>query len=69
MSIFSRILKAGEGRKIKVLERVVAPINALEPEMERLSDEELSHRTKQFRERLDNGETPDDLLIDAFATV
>src|SRR2546425_6364867 len=69
MSVLSRILRAGEGRKVKSLQSVVGPVNALEPELERLSDEDLSHRTKQFRERLDNGEELDDLLVDAFATV
>src|SRR3989442_13258208 len=69
MSVLSRILRAGEGRKVKSRQSVVGPVNALEPELERLSDEDLSHRTKQFRERLDNGEELDDLLVDAFATV
>jgi preprotein translocase subunit SecA len=69
MSVFSKILRAGEGRKVRALKSLVPDVNALEPEVESLSDEELAHRTVAFRERLDNGESLDDLLIEAFATV
>src|SRR6201997_386271 len=69
MSVFSKILRAGEGRKIRALKALVPDINALEPEMERMSDEELANQTVLFRERLDKGETLEDLLIEAFATV
>ena len=69
MSVFSKILRAGEGRKVRALKALVPDINALEPEMEALSDEELAAQTIRFRERLDNGEDLDDLLIEAFATV
>ena len=41
MSLFKRVLNAGEGRKLKLLESIVPEINALEPDMERLSDDEL----------------------------
>ena len=47
----------------------VDAINALEPELEKLSDEELVARTPWLQERIQNGETLDDLLVDAFATV
>ncbi len=69
MSIFSRVLRTGEGRKLRALEALVPDINALEPEVEVLSDDALRARTGEFRSRLDNGEHPDDLLIESFATV
>ncbi|HET9077521.1 MAG TPA: preprotein translocase subunit SecA [Acidimicrobiales bacterium] len=69
MSVFSKILRAGEGRKVRALKALVPDINALEPEMEALSDEELAAQTVRFRERLEQGEDLDDLLIEAFATV
>jgi preprotein translocase subunit SecA len=69
MSVFSKILRAGEGRKVRALKALVPDINALEPEMQALSDEELAAQTVRFRERLERGESLDDLLIEAFATV
>ncbi|MCK4177439.1 preprotein translocase subunit SecA [Aciditerrimonas ferrireducens] len=69
MSIFARVLRAGEGKKVRRLAELVPLINELEPEMEALSDEELAHQTVVFRERLANGESLDDLLVEAFATV
>ena len=69
MSVFTRVLRAGEGKKVRRLAELVPLINELEPEMEALSDDDLAHRTVDFRERIANGETLDDLLIDAFATV
>src|ERR671932_463278 len=59
----------GEGRKVKALVHRVEAVSALEPEMERLSDGALSAKTGEFRERLANGETLDDLLPEAFAVV
>ncbi|HXW38440.1 MAG TPA: preprotein translocase subunit SecA, partial [Acidimicrobiales bacterium] len=69
MSVFQKVLRAGEGRRIKQLSELVAPISALEPEMQALTDAELAYKTVEFRERLANGETMDDLLIEAFAAV
>src|SRR5450631_1397352 len=69
MSVFTRVLRAGEGKKVRRLAELVPLINELEPEMEALSDDDLAHRTVDFKERVANGETLDDLLIDAFATV
>jgi preprotein translocase subunit SecA len=69
MAVFEKFLRAGEGRRVKQLSELVAPINALEPEMEKLSDAELADKTVEFRERLAKGETVDDLLIEAFAVV
>jgi preprotein translocase subunit SecA len=69
MSVFTRVLRAGEGKKVRRLAEIVPVINDLEPAMEALSDEELRHRTVEFRQRLADGETLDDLLVDAFAVV
>jgi len=69
MSIFDRVLRTGEGRKLKAVQALVPDINALEPEMQALSDEQLKGKTPEFRNRLDNGEEPDDLLIESFAVV
>src|SRR5580658_7990447 len=69
MSVFTKVLRAGEGKKVRRLAELVPMIGALEPEMQGLSDDALAHKTIEFRERLDNGETLDDLLIEAYAVV
>ena len=69
MGIVDRLLgNTSEGR-LKKLRPYVARINALEPEMQRMSDEELRAQTVKFRERLAAGETLDDIMCEAFATV
>jgi preprotein translocase subunit SecA len=69
MSVFHKILRAGEGRTLKRLEQRVIDVNALEPEYEALSDDQLAAKTIEFRERFDQGEDLDDLLPEAFACV
>ncbi|MFZ9384957.1 MAG: preprotein translocase subunit SecA, partial [Ilumatobacteraceae bacterium] len=69
MGIVDRILRAGEGKKLKALEGLVPDINAEEAVVAALSDDALRDRTNQFRQRLDRGESLDDLLVEAFATV
>jgi preprotein translocase subunit SecA len=69
MSVFTKVLRAGEGKKVRRLQDLVPLIGALEPEMQALSDDALAHKTVDFRERLDQGETLDDLLVDAYAVV
>jgi preprotein translocase subunit SecA len=69
MGILDRILRAGEGKKLKALQGLVPDINALEPEMKALSDDALAAKTGEFRQRLERGETLDDLLLEAFAVV
>ncbi|MFN2384521.1 MAG: hypothetical protein ABR559_09745, partial [Gemmatimonadota bacterium] len=59
----------GEGRKVKVLQQRVGSVTALEPEVEKLSDDELRAKTDEFRGRLQNGETLEDILPEAFAVV
>ena len=69
MSIFTKVLRAGEGKKVRRLAELVPLINALEPEIEAMSDAELQGQTNAFRARLDAGESIDALLVEAFATV
>jgi preprotein translocase subunit SecA len=69
MSLLTRALKAGEGKKVRRLAELVPIINELETEVERRSDEELAHMTVVLRERLDNGASLDDVLVEAFANV
>ncbi|MDF2095400.1 preprotein translocase subunit SecA [Aquibaculum arenosum] len=68
-AIAKRVFGSANDRFIKSLRREVAAINALEPELEKLDDAALAARTQQFRERLDKGESLDDLMAEAFATV
>src|SRR5665213_2896731 len=67
MSVFEKVLRAGEGKKVRRLQGLVPIINEFEPAMEALSDEELKHKTVEFRQRLEEGETLDDLMVEAFA--
>ena len=67
MGILDRILRAGEGKKLKALQAIVPDVNALERELERLTDEQLQAKTPEFRQRLANGADLDDIAIEAFA--
>ncbi|MEI8263302.1 MAG: preprotein translocase subunit SecA [Actinomycetes bacterium] len=69
MSVLSKVLRAGEGKKVRRLAELVPAINELEPAMEALSDDELKAKTQEFRDRLAEGESLDDLLIESFAVV
>ena len=69
MSIFRKVLRAGEGKKVRALQALVPDINALEAATRSLSDEALRAKTVEFRERLGRGEALDDLLIESFAIV
>jgi len=69
MSILDRILRAGEGKKLKALEGLVPDINAQEAAVRSLSDEALKAKTDEFRQRFERGESLDDLLIESFAVV
>ncbi len=69
MSVFTKVLRAGEGKKVRRLADLVPLIGALEPDMQGLSDEALAHKTVEFKERLDAGETLDDLLVESYAVV
>ncbi|GAB2186971.1 preprotein translocase subunit SecA [Roseibium sp. LAB1] len=64
-----KIFGSANDRKVKAFRATVDQINALEPEIQALSDEALRARTDEFRNQLKNGATVDDLLVPAFATV
>ena len=66
---FEKVLRVGEGRRLKRLAEQAVYIGTLEPEFEQLSDEALAVKTVEFRERFANGETLDALLFEAFAAV
>ena len=66
---FEKVLRFGEGRRVKRLKQQAEYIATLEPDFQALSDEELRGKTVEFRERLENGESLDELLFEAFAAV
>ena len=66
---FTKIFGSRNQRLVKQYSKRVNKINAIEPEFEALSDEALQAKTAEFKERLQNGETLDDILIEAFAAV
>src|SRR5512132_349442 len=67
--VIEKLGQIGEGRKKKQLGQTAGLVNTYEPELEDLSDPELAAKTTEFRERLESGETLDDLLPEAFACV
>jgi preprotein translocase subunit SecA len=69
MSVLTKVLRAGEGKKVRRLAELVPLVNALEPEMEARSDDELAALTPLFKERLERGESLEDLLVESFALV
>src|SRR3989440_1375637 len=66
---FEKILRVGEGRRMKRLAEQAAYITSIEPEFRDLSDDQLREKTVEFRQRLENGETVEELLFEAFAAV
>ena len=68
-NVLERVLRVGEGRLLRRLERYAHAINQLEDDFTELTDEELRNETQELRERYANGETLDDLLPEAFAAV
>ncbi|MDQ1382475.1 MAG: preprotein translocase subunit SecA, partial [Actinomycetota bacterium] len=82
--MFNKILHAGEGRRLKAVQAIVPEVNALEPETERLSDDQLVAKTAEFKQRVDRARSEaknpdleqdlvadalDDILPEAFAVV
>jgi preprotein translocase subunit SecA len=64
-----KVLRVGEGRRLKRLAQQADYVASLEPDFEKLSDAELAAKTVEFRQRLENGETLGDLAYEAFAAV
>ena len=69
MGFLDKMLHMGEGRILRQLRQVAVQVNSIEPEFEAMSDAELKGQTADFRQRLENGESLDHLLPEAFATV
>ena len=69
LDFLKKMLGAGNDAKLKKLEKTVDAVMALEEEYRALTDEQLQAKTAEFRQRLQNGETEDDILPEAFATV
>ena len=69
MGIFNKIFGSYSDKEIKRITPIVEKINSLEPEYEKLTDKELQNKTVEFKQRLANGETLDDILPEAYAVV
>ena len=66
---FEKVLRVGEGRRLKQLKKQAQYIGTLEPELEKLSDAELAAKTPEFRQRIENGEPLEEILFEAYAAV
>src|SRR5438045_6307459 len=64
-----KVLRVGEGRRLKRLRGQADYITSLEPDFEKLSDAELTGKTAEFRQRIENGEPVDELVFESFAAV
>src|SRR5690348_6898476 len=69
VSLFDKVLRIGEGKIVRQLEAIAKAVNAIEDDFVAMSDEELRGMTTEFKERLEKGETLDDIMPEAFATV
>ena len=69
MNMFSKVFGTRSQREVKRIMPLVEKIESLRPDMQKLSDEELKGKTREFKKRLEEGETLDDLLPEAFAVV
>jgi preprotein translocase subunit SecA len=69
VAILDKILRAGEGRAVRNLEKIAADVNSYEPKISALSDADLQNQTTVLKARLANGEDLDAILPEAFATV
>ncbi len=69
MPILSKVLRAGEGKTLRQFQGIVSAVNDAEPRFEALSDQDLSAKTTEFKQRFESGESLEDLQVEAFATV
>ena len=69
VAVLDKVLRMGEGRQIRKLQGVAKATNAFEDQISAMSDEELKGQTPKFKQRLENGESLDSLMPEAFATV
>ena len=68
-AIVDKVLRAGEGKILRKLHRIAEQVNSIEEDFEALTDAELRALTDEFKQRLADGETLDDVLPEAFAAV
>src|SRR5699024_5249615 len=69
VNLFDKILRAGEGREVRRLETIARQVGEAGDVFAELSDEELQEEATRFQERLEDGESLDDILVEAFAAV
>ena len=69
MNILNKVLGSSNSRKLKKMRRSINQVNSFEGELEQLSDQALRDKTTEFKQRLDSGESIDQLLAEAFAVV
>lgn len=69
MGLFEKVFGSYSSRELKKIEPIVNKVMSLEPEMEKLTDQELKNKTQEFKDRYNNGESLDDLMPEAFAVV
>ena len=69
MSVFNKLMRAGEGKILRKLHRIADQVNSIEEDFVDLTDAELRALTDEFKERYEGGESLDDLMPEAFATV
>src|SRR5437762_2390100 len=68
-TLLAKVVGTQNERELKRMRPIVAAVNALEPSVQALSDDQLRAKTAEFKQRVANGETPDDLMAEAFAVV
>ena len=69
MGLFEKVFGTHSEKELKKIKPLIDKIEALDSDMQALSDEELKAKTQEFKDRLAKGETLDDLLVEAFAVV
>src|SRR4051812_2316446 len=69
VSVFNKLMRAGEGKILRKLHRIADQVNSIEEDFLSLSDAELRALTDEYKERYADGESLDDLMPEAFATV
>ena len=69
MGFFGGLFKSYTEKEVNKIKPIADKVEALDKEMQKLTDEELKEKTSEFKRRLENGETLDDILVEAFAVV
>ncbi|MCZ6630946.1 MAG: preprotein translocase subunit SecA, partial [Actinobacteria bacterium] len=69
MPILQKVLRVGEGKTLKEFQRIATAVNDIETQFESFSDEELAAKTIEFKDRVANGSSLDEIQVEAFAVV